>query len=138
PLSDRGLEAKTYVLATIHRAENTDNPQRLGAIVDGLAEVASRRPVLWLVHPRTRERLRALGNMPTDVSVGEPVSYLEMIALEAGASAIVTDSGGVQKEAFFHRVPCVTTRDETEWTELVELGWNRLAPPTSGRVVAEA
>jgi UDP-GlcNAc3NAcA epimerase len=136
-----GLEAAGYVLATVHRAENTDDPERLGAIVDGLQIVAQRIPVVWPVHPRTRavlQRRTQVAAPAPDLMLIEPVGYLDMVRLEKHASAIVTDSGGVQKEAFFHRVPCVTVRDETEWVELVDSGWNRLAPPRSAVAVSEA
>lgn len=133
-----------YVLATVHRAENTDDRARLGAILAGLTHVARSTPVVLPLHPRTRARLAAddpaaltdLG--AAGVRVTEPVGFLDMVRLERHAAVIATDSGGVQKEAFFHRVPCVTLRDETEWVELVELGWNRLAPPRSADAVAGA
>lgn len=132
PLDRFGLSRGEYVLATIHRAENTDDPERLAAIVDGLAEISAEVQVLLPLHPRTRKVLR---RSPGCVQVVEPLGYLDMIELEAGARLICTDSGGVQKEAFFHHVPCVTLRDETEWTELVELGWNRVVPPVSAPAV---
>jgi UDP-GlcNAc3NAcA epimerase len=134
------LRAKGYVLATLHRAENTDHPQRLGAILDGLAQVARTLPVLLPLHPRTRRILHDAGRSVPEggIRVMEPVGYLDMVALERNAAVIATDSGGVQKEAFFHRVPCVTLRNETEWTELVALGWNRLQPPDSPEAVAAA
>jgi UDP-GlcNAc3NAcA epimerase len=130
-----------YVLVTIHRAENTDNPLRLGAIVDAILEIASERPVVWPVHPRTRQALKALGRaraVAERLLAIEPVGYLDMVQLERHAALIATDSGGVQKEAFFHQVPCVTLRDETEWVELLEAGWNRLTPPVSAASVAGA
>ena len=139
--SERGLEEKQYVLATIHRAENTDDAGRLTAIVDGLARVARDMPVVLPVHPRTREALQrnALAErVAASLTVVPPASYLEMIVLERSASIIATDSGGVQKEAYFYRVPCVTLRDETEWVELVEIGANRLCPPHSGKAIEQA
>jgi len=130
-----GMAPGSYVLATIHRAENTDDPQRLRAIVQALANVAaSGRPVVWPLHPRTRGILEQLGLMEqarAQLCLTAPVGYLDMVQLEKYAMLIATDSGGVQKEAFFHKVPCVTLRDETEWTELVEAGWNRLADARS-------
>ena len=126
------LPPKSYVLVTVHRAENTDDPTRLTVIVDALKRVADSLPVIWPLHPRTRRSLKKSGNLPIDVQnlhLIEPAGYLDMVQLEKYASVIATDSGGVQKEAFFHGVPCVTLRDETEWVELVEAGWNRLAPP---------
>lgn len=125
---------RPFVLATVHRAENTEDPHRLVAIVDALVSLCEDVEVIWPVHPRTRGVMAAL-----DLSLRavkglhciDPVSYLDMIDLEQSAEMVITDSGGVQKEAFFFRRPCVTLRDETEWVELVEGGWNRLAPPTS-------
>lgn len=128
-----GLPANGYILATIHRAENTDQTERLRAIFSALHEVSRRVPVVMPLHPRTRGALRrtGLGLSGDGPHLMEPVGYLEMVRLEQGARLVVTDSGGVQKEAFFHRIPCVTLRDETEWVELVQLGWNRLLPPAS-------
>lgn len=134
------VQSKGYVLATIHRAENTDDPGRLTAIVEALSALSERIPVIVPVHPRTRNRLQALGaSLSTSgrVTAIDPVGYLDMVMLEKNASLVVTDSGGVQKEAFFHGVKCVTVRDETEWVELVELGWNFLAPPKSADAVID-
>lgn len=122
------LEPRTFVLATVHRAENTDDAARLGGICDGLARVAERWRVVLALHPRTR---RLLAESHSEARLGkveiiEPVPYLDMIRLEESARAICTDSGGVQKEAFFYRVPCITLRDETEWVETVAAGWNTL------------
>lgn len=128
------LQAGRYVLATVHRAENTDNFDRLQVIVDALLSCAKILPVVWPVHPRTHKRLQEFALLPLVSAAGvfliDPAGYLDMVQLEKFAALVVTDSGGVQKEAFFHRVPCVTLRDETEWGELVDLGWNRLAPPS--------
>ena len=134
-----GLGSGGYVLATVHRAENTDDAARLATIVDALEDVSRRLPVVWPLHPRTRGVLAAsgrLGRSPQALHLIEPVGYLDMVRLEKHAALIATDSGGVQKEAFFHRVPCVTLRDETEWVELVDAGWNRLAPPLSAEAVS--
>lgn len=123
-----------YVLATVHRAENTDVPQRLDHIVTALVELAKTMSVVWPVHPRTRgilSRSDRWAEIEQAITIIDPLSYLDMVQLEKFASLIATDSGGVQKEAFFYQVPCVTVRDETEWVELVEAGWNRLAPPHS-------
>jgi len=136
-----GLKAKGYVLATIHRAENTDHPQRLAAIVGGLIAAAKDLPVVWPLHPRTRAVLQKAGlfeELAKSAALIDPVGYLDMVQLEKFAAVIATDSGGVQKEAFFYRVPCVTLRDETEWVELVEAGWNRLVPPVAAMDVAAA
>jgi len=136
-----GLAPGSYVLTTVHRAENTDDPQRLLAIVDGLRAVAQRIPVVWPLHPRTRgvlQRLGQLEGLSPNVHLIDPVGYLDMVQLEKYAAVIATDSGGVQKEAFFYRVPCVTLRDETEWVELVDAGWNRLVTPSSADAVCSA
>ncbi|UCJ15194.1 UDP-N-acetylglucosamine 2-epimerase (non-hydrolyzing) [Pseudomonas sp. MM211] len=136
-----GLEEKGYVLATIHRQENTDHPERLATIVRALTATAHTLPVVWPLHPRTRAELQKAGLLDTlakHVKLIGPLGYLDMVQLEKFASLIATDSGGVQKEAFFYQVPCVTLRDETEWVELVEAGWNRLAPPVDSEAVQSA
>lgn len=127
-----GLAGRGYLLATVHRAENTDNRDRLAVIVDAFCAISRTLPVVWPVHPRTRRTLEREGlvvGMRGDVRLLDPLGYLDMLQLERSAAVIATDSGGVQKEAFFHGVPCVTLRDETEWVELIDAGWNRLAPP---------
>jgi UDP-GlcNAc3NAcA epimerase len=139
-LQELALAPKTYILATVHRAENTEDGARLRSIMDGLACLAREGPVVLPLHPRTREALireALLDELRTALKLIPPVGYLDMVMLEKNARLIATDSGGVQKEAFFYRVPCVTLRSETEWVELVELGWNRLAPPTDGEAIAE-
>jgi UDP-GlcNAc3NAcA epimerase len=135
-LARHGLAPKAYTLATIHRAENTDVRARLCAIVDAFALTG--RQIVLPLHPRTRSKLAAYGiTLPSNVMPIDPVGYLDMVMLEQNAQLIATDSGGVQKEAFFYRVPCVTLRDETEWVELLEAGWNRLAPPDSVHAVLQ-
>jgi UDP-GlcNAc3NAcA epimerase len=131
-LTSLRLEPRRYVLATVHRAENTDDRSRLEAILGSLDAVASSgTPVVVPLHPRTRAAIRrwALDGLCRRLVVLDPIGYLEMLVLEQHAAVIATDSGGVQKEAYFFRVPCVTLRDETEWVELVDTGWNRLASP---------
>lgn len=140
-LGQLGLKPRSFVLATVHRAENTDDPQRLAAVVAALEIVAAQWPVVWPLHPRTRAILSHSGQLESlsrSVHLIDPVGYLDMVQLEKYAAVIATDSGGVQKEAFFYRVPCVTLRDETEWLELVEAGWNRLAPPLSPQAISTA
>jgi len=126
-----------FVLCTIHRAENADHRNRMKGILNGLENAA--RPVILPLHPRTRKNLQSMGlNIPKNVHVVTPVGYLEMIWLELNCYCVVTDSGGVQKEAYFHGKPCVTLRDETEWTELVFAGWNVLAPPNKSGALEAA
>lgn len=140
-LNDTGLDRSEYVLATVHRAESTDSPTRLAAIFRGLMEVADHIPVVLPLHPRTEKALaaeRLLALVRRKLHVLNPVGYLDMMQLEKHAALVATDSGGVQKEAYFHQVPCVTLRDETEWTELTSTGWNSLVSPTSSSVVADA
>lgn len=136
-----GLTPGEFVLSTVHRAENTDSPARLAAILDGLSLVAEKLSVVLPLHPRTRNLLKDQGKLESladKLTLIDPVGYFDMAVLEANAALIATDSGGVQKEAYFHGKPCVTLRDETEWVELVDLGWNRLQPPTSAQAVADA
>jgi len=131
-LSRLGVAAGGYVLATIHRAENADDPVRLSAIVAGLCQVARSEPVVLPCHPRTLaalERAGLLDEVRASLICVEPMGYLEMLAAERLARVVVTDSGGVQKEAFFFGVPCVIVRGETEWVELVDLGCARLVEP---------
>ncbi|HCU89917.1 MAG TPA: UDP-N-acetylglucosamine 2-epimerase (non-hydrolyzing), partial [Gammaproteobacteria bacterium] len=99
---------------------------RLGMLLKLLQEIASDCCVLFPIHPRTRKAMEEFGYSPRGITVVDPVGYLEMNVLLAGAKTVYTDSGGLQKEAYFHRVPCVTLRDETEWIETIECGWNRL------------
>lgn len=130
-----------YLLATIHRAENTDEVSRIKVIVNSLNKISDILTVVWPLHPRTRNVLHETGlinSISQNVKVLEPVGYLEMVQLEKYAKVIVTDSGGVQKEAFFYKVPCVTLRDETEWVELVESGWNKVVSPIDDEKVVEA
>lgn len=120
---------KSFVLATIHRAENTDDPARLGNVVWALEQLAARVDVLLPLHPRTKKALTTAGISTSRLTVLDPVGLVDMTWLEANARLIVTDSGGVQKEAYFQRTPCLTLRTETEWVETVEAGWNTLADP---------
>jgi UDP-GlcNAc3NAcA epimerase len=140
-LARLGLAPGQYVLATIHRAENTDQPARLAAIFAALAALARELAVVVPLHPRTGHALARTG-LSLDAAPGlriiGPIGYLDMVTLERHARLIATDSGGVQKEAYFNRVPCVTLRTETEWVELVDAGWNVLAPPTDAGAVQAA
>ena len=123
-----GLEK--FCLATLHRAENTNDPEKLKCIVNALNEIhANKIPLVLPLHPRTKKLLIEHGLMKSllkSIIIIDPVGYLEMVLLEKYAKLIVTDSGGVQKEAYFHHIPCITLRNETEWVELIENGSNRL------------
>lgn len=132
------LRPKDYILATVHRAETTDHPEVLGQLFETLSAIAgSMARVVCPLHPRTRRSLLDLGVLATsgELLLIEPVSYLDMLALEHHSQLILTDSGGVQKEAFLAGVPCVTLREETEWPETIECGWNRLAGVDRDRIL---
>jgi UDP-GlcNAc3NAcA epimerase len=132
-LDKLNLAPRSYVLGTVHRAENTDNQQRLRSILDGFAD--SDHSVVLPLHPRTLKQLDLFNfKLPSNVCAIDPVGYLDMLMLEKNACLIATDSGGVQKEAYFYEIPCVTLRDETEWVELVQHGWNTLAPPNNSNI----
>lgn len=122
-----GVHARRYALATVHRSENTDQPERLRDIFGALQALARELTVVMPLHPRTRRALESAALAPVrNLLLIEPVSYLDMLLLESEARVILTDSGGVQKEAYFFQVPCVTLRDETEWVETVHTGWNTI------------
>ncbi|MDM7935212.1 MAG: UDP-N-acetylglucosamine 2-epimerase (non-hydrolyzing), partial [Methanothrix sp.] len=134
-LEELGLEPKRYYLTTIHRAENTDDFQRLKNIVEALEEIGD---VVFPCHPRAEKCLKQLGlwdRLVAHARVIKPVGYLDMIMLEKNARKILTDSGGVQKEAYLLGVPCITLRDETEWVETMEDGWNVLAGADRKKIV---
>lgn len=126
-----------YYLATIHREENTDNPERLNSILKALYEIAKDVIVIFPVHPRTKKTIDAhrLLNDPGNIRLIEPVSYLNMLMLEKHARLILTDSGGVQKEAFWFGVPCLSFREDTEWIETVRSGWNILVGAETERII---
>jgi UDP-GlcNAc3NAcA epimerase len=128
-----------FVLATVHRAENTDDPAKLREIVAALDLVAKDVcPVVWPVHPRTTHRLHELNCSPSGVAMIPPVSYLDMLLLEGRARFVLTDSGGVQKEAYFFHTPCITLRDETEWVETLENNCNVLTGSDGDRILRAA
>ena len=137
-LASLGVASGRYTLATVHRAYNTDDPDVLRRLVQALDTVGD--TVLFPVHPRTRARLSANGGVPAlhHVRLIDPLGYLDMLALEQHARVILTDSGGVQKEAFFFEVPCVTLRPETEWVETVASGWNVLVGSDHDAIVTAA
>ena len=127
-LEDHRLEPDGFVLVTLHRAENADCPVRLGAFVRNLEKLSEKEKVLFAVHPRTKSRLAEFGldNHLEGVITVEPLSFFDMIEGIRAARVVITDSGGLQKETYFHRTPCITIRSETEWMETVEAGWNQL------------
>jgi UDP-GlcNAc3NAcA epimerase len=125
-LEDLGMTPKSYAVATVHRAENTDSPGRFASLMGWLVEAARDKPIIMPVHPRTRKIIDASGLTLQGLKLIGPLSYFDMAWLVHNAASVFTDSGGLQKEAYFHRVPCVTLRDSTEWVETIEAGWNRL------------
>jgi UDP-N-acetylglucosamine 2-epimerase len=132
------LKPKGYLLATVHRPANTDDPNRLRAILNAFSQMDE--PVIFPVHPRTRRKIRDYGWDETQFAGGnlrmiEPVGYLDMLMLEKHARLILTDSGGIQKEAYFFAVPCITLRDETEWVETLDTGWNVLAGANADQIL---
>lgn len=162
-LARLGLEEGGYLLATVHRAENTDDPVRLKGILDALETFARQQPVIFPFHPRTRKKIAAAGWKPGREAMGagadggagraaggknagrkggrtgirfvDPLGHLEMARLESGAAMILTDSGGVQKEAYWLKIPCVTLRERTEWIETVAAGWNILAGADTRKII---
>ncbi|NKQ41719.1 MAG: UDP-N-acetylglucosamine 2-epimerase (non-hydrolyzing) [Sulfurovum sp.] len=124
-----------YILSTVHRAENTDDLECLSAIVSALNEIAKEIQIVVPLHPRTKAIL-GKNNMTTDFTIIEPIGYLEMVYLIKNSKLIMTDSGGLQKEAFFFEKPCITLRDETEWVELVEHGFNVLVGADKEKILA--
>jgi UDP-GlcNAc3NAcA epimerase len=130
-----GLAPKSYALVTVHRAANTDAPERLESIAAALN--AAPEPIVFPVHPRTRAAMKALGiEWRPHVKLIDPVGYIDMLALTSQARLVATDSGGLQREAYNLGVPCLTLRDETEWVETVEAGWNRLVGADAGRILS--
>jgi UDP-GlcNAc3NAcA epimerase len=128
------LISHTYILVTVHRAANTDDLKRLGEIVEALNNINER--IVFPVHPRTQKALARLGcELAPHVQVIEPVGYFDMLMLEEGARLIMTDSGGLQREAYFLAIPCLTLRQETEWVETVEAGWNRLVGTDPSKII---
>lgn len=131
------LLPKTYYLATIHRAENADDPERFKNIIEAFVEISRTKQLIWPVHPRNRKYLKSL-TLPSTLRLIDPVSYFDMLILEKNAEKIFTDSGGVQKEAYLMRVPCITLRDETEWVETVESRWNIIVGTNKDKIIEGA
>ena len=134
------LQEKAYALCTLHRQENTDDPARLNSILSALRSIAQDMPVVLPLHPRTKAKLAQHNNSDAlkGLTILGPVPYLEMQRLQMSAQLILTDSGGMQKEAYFHQVPCITLRDETEWVETVEAGWNQLVGANENAIMQAA
>jgi UDP-N-acetylglucosamine 2-epimerase len=130
-LNNFGLQRNQYLLATIHRAENTDHPKNLKSIFSALKTFLPDMDIVLPLHPRTKKVLKELHISLDGFNVIDPVSYQTMISLLSGSRIVVTDSGGLQKEAYFAKTPCVTVRDETEWVETLVHGWNRISPPSN-------
>lgn len=144
-ISRLNIEKKGYCLATIHRAENTDVPERLNRIISALLKLAESEPVVLPLHPRTRKILENSSfilhercSVNCGLRIIEPVGYFDIIALAQSARMIFTDSGGMQKEAYWLKVPCITLRDQTEWVETVESGWNKIAGADYENIIASA
>jgi len=130
-----GLRRGQYLVATLHRSENTDDHERFTGILEAFNSLEE--PVIFPVHPRARKIISEIGFRPrASLHLIDPVGYLEMVALVGGARLVLTDSGGLQKEAYWLGAPCVTLRNETEWVETVEAGWNVLVGPDPGKIVA--
>ncbi len=125
-ITQLGITAGKYALSTVHRAENTDTCENLENVLDWLKRKAQTLPVILPLHPRTQKAARSFGLDFDGLTICDPIGYLDMTHLLSNAVEIYTDSGGLQKEAYFHKRPCVTLRDETEWVETIESGWNRL------------
>tara|TARA_B110000858_G_scaffold190509_1_gene238559 strand:- start:962 stop:2056 length:1095 start_codon:yes stop_codon:yes gene_type:complete len=131
------LKRKEYLLLTCHRAENTDDSSRLESILKAIHEISNKIVVVLPLHPRTKKLVQKYGltHLTNNLIVVEPLDYIDMISLEKSAKLILTDSGGVQKESFFYNVPCITMRDETEWVETVEMGWNKVVGANKKAIV---
>ena len=133
-LQTLGLKEKSYHVMTLHRAENTDVPDKLKEIFEFVYQVSNNFPVLFLVHPRTKKVLTQMQlRLAENIRIIEPLGYFDMVDLLKNSSMILTDSGGLQKEAYWLKIPCITLRDETEWLETVESGWNVLYKGFKGK-----
>jgi UDP-GlcNAc3NAcA epimerase len=133
-LDSLSLQSGSYLLATIHRPSNTDNPQSLSNVLAAFNEIGEE--IIFPAHPRTSQAIARAGwQLSSRVKLLEPVSYLDMLSLEKNARMVLTDSGGVQKEAYFFGVPCITLREETEWVETVEAGWNTVVGASKSKII---
>lgn len=131
------LQDHNYVLCTLHRQENIDDLKRLRNILSAFREIAKSLPLILPLHPRTNSKIKQQLNADVlqGLTILKPLSYFEMQRLQMSAKLIITDSGGIQKESYFHKVPCITLRDETEWVETVELGWNKLTGANTEQIL---
>lgn len=134
-----GVSAGEYYFATVHRAATSDSPEALRDVIEAFGELD--RPVLWAIHPRTRKNVEAFGldgalADASNIRPLRPVPYMDTVSLLRSSSGLLTDSGGMQKEAYFFGIPCVTLREETEWIETVELGWNQLVGTDKARIAS--
>jgi UDP-GlcNAc3NAcA epimerase len=131
------LKSKQYLLLTCHRAENTDDSALLEIILKAIHTLSVKIPVVFPLHPRTKKLVKkyGLGHLTKNFINVEPLDYMDMIALEKSAKMILTDSGGVQKEAFFFNVPCITMREETEWVETVNMGCNKVVGASESKII---
>ncbi len=134
-IENLNLQKDAFTLATLHRAENTDNPDNLRNLVHALNVLNKRQTVVLPMHPRTRKIIDSLG-LPLEFVAIEPVGYFDMIRLLKNCNLVITDSGGLQKEAFFFRKYCITTREQTEWVELVDNHYNFLAGTNTDKIVS--
>jgi len=133
-INELGLKSGEYILTTIHRAENTNDINRLGNIIEALN--STKNKIVLPIHPRTKKYIEEYGlKLGENIICIEPIGYLDMISLESNSCKIVTDSGGVQKEAYFMNKPCITMRDETEWVETVNVGWNTIVGTDKEKIV---
>lgn len=137
-LDDFSLSHQNYALCTLHRQENTDDPKRLNNILIALREIAKDLRLVLPLHPRTKKKIQQLHNIEAlrGITVLDPLPYIAMQRLLMSAKFVLTDSGGMQKEAFFHKVHCITLREETEWVETVEVGWNKLVGADTEQILA--
>lgn len=136
-LENLGINDCEFVLATCHRAENTDDPIRLKEILNALVEVSLNTKVVFPIHPRTKKLIQEYGfnHLTKSLLITEPLDFIDMISLEKSAKMIFTDSGGIQKEAYFYGVPCITMRDETEWIETVTMGCNKVVGANKNKIL---
>ncbi len=139
-LKTLGLKKDEFILVTVHRAENTAHIDQLKTILDSFVEVSANHKIVMPIHPRTKNLLKEhnlLDHYSAHIQVTDPLGYMDMLVMEKNARLIVTDSGGVQKEAFFQQTPCVTLFENTAWVELVDLGWNNIVPPKSTKFITK-